>query len=42
VRERMHGFDTAVGLLVALALGAALVHRVRALRTAPRHHPPAV
>jgi len=38
----MHGFDTAVGVLVALVLAAALLHRVRALRTAARQHPPAI
>ena len=42
VHEKMHGFDTAVGVLVALVLAAALLHRVRALRTAPRQHPPAL
>jgi len=42
VHEKMHGFDTAVGVLVALVLAAALLHRVRALRTAARQHPPAL
>src|SRR5438045_880186 len=42
VHEKMHGFDTAVGVLVALVLAAALLHRVRALRTAARQHPPAI
>jgi len=42
VREKMHGFDTAVAALVAVLLAAALVHRLRALRTAPRQHPPAL
>jgi membrane protein DedA with SNARE-associated domain len=42
VREKMHGFDTAVAALVVVGLVAVLVHRLRALRTAPRQHPPAV
>jgi len=42
VHEKMHGFDTAVGVLVALVLAAALVHRLRALRTDRRPHPPAL
>ena len=42
VHEKMHGFDTAVGVLVALTLAGALLHRLRALRTAPRQHPPAI
>jgi membrane protein DedA with SNARE-associated domain len=42
VHEKMHGFDTAVAALVAVVFAAALLHRLRALRTTPRHHPPAV
>ncbi len=42
VREKMHGFDTAVAALVVVGLVAVLVHRLRALRTSPRQHPPAV
>jgi membrane protein DedA with SNARE-associated domain len=39
VREKMHGFDTAVGVALALLIVAAIWHRIRA---APRQHPPAL
>jgi membrane protein DedA with SNARE-associated domain len=42
VREKMHGFDTTIGVAVALLIAAALWHRIRAVRAAPRQHPPAL
>ena len=42
VRESLHGFDMAIAALVALVLAWAVWHRIRAVRAAPRHHPPAV
>jgi membrane protein DedA with SNARE-associated domain len=42
VRETLHGADVAVGVLVAAGLAWALWRRIRALRTAPQHHPPAL
>jgi membrane protein DedA with SNARE-associated domain len=42
VREALHGFDVAVGALVAAGLAWALWRRLRALRAAPERHPPAL
>jgi membrane protein DedA with SNARE-associated domain len=42
VREAMHGFDMAIAALVALGLAWAVWHRIRAVRAAPRQHPPAL
>jgi membrane protein DedA with SNARE-associated domain len=38
VHERMRGFDTTVGVVVALVIVAAVWHRVRAVRAAARPH----
>ncbi len=42
VRETLHGLDVAVAGLVALGFALAIWHRIRALRAAPRRHPPAL
>ncbi len=42
VREKMHGFDAVVAVAVGLLIVAAVWHRVRAVRAAPRQHPPAL